>query len=108
MTEPRPYLTAILNSEVTRKKAEHWQSQGQWGARDFDKVMFNLPIPKFDRRIVLHKELAAAAARAEKAAAAVTLRNEIYFVRARSAVRQALVDEGIAQAIDKLVEKLLK
>ena len=51
------YLTAILNSETTRKKVEHWQAQGQWGARHFDKVMFNLPIQKFDAKKELHQHL---------------------------------------------------
>ncbi len=42
------YLAAILNSETTRGRAAQYQSRGLWGARDFDKVMFNLPIPRFD------------------------------------------------------------
>jgi hypothetical protein len=42
------YLAAILNSETARARAAHFQARGQWGARHFDKVMFNLPIPRFD------------------------------------------------------------
>ena len=42
------YLVAILNSETARERVEAYQSRGQWGARDFDKVIFNLPIPRFD------------------------------------------------------------
>ena len=42
------------------------QARGQWGARHFDKVMFTLPIPRFDSSEALHNELAAAAAEAEK------------------------------------------
>ena len=59
------YLTVILNSETTRKKVEHWQAQGQWGARHFDKVMFNLPIQKFDEKKELHRQLSQAAGHAE-------------------------------------------
>jgi SAM-dependent methyltransferase len=100
------YLTAVLNSEVTREKSHHWQSQGQWGARDFDKVMFNLPIPTFDPKNDLHKQLTEAAERAEQVAALATLR-EVHFARARSAIRKALEEDGVAALIDKLVGDLL-
>ena len=62
------YLMAILNSETARKSAEHLQSRGQWGARDFDKVMLSLPIPPFDRAVKLHRALARAAKHAEDVA----------------------------------------
>ena len=68
-----PYLIAILNSETARARAEQYQSRGQWGARDFDKVMFNLPIPRFDPGKQVHGALAEAAAEAERIAAAVEL-----------------------------------
>ena len=42
------YLAAILNSETSRSRVAAMQARGQWGARHFDKVMFNLPIPLFD------------------------------------------------------------
>ncbi len=101
------YLTAILNSETTRKKVEHWQAQGQWGARHFDKVMFNLPIPKFDPHNALHQKLNRAAACAEEVAAAVKLGEDMHFTRMRARVRQALGDEGTREEIDRLVAELL-
>ena len=58
------YLIAILNSETTRSRVAHMQSRGQWGTRDFDKLMFELPIPLFNVNDPLHRELAAAAERA--------------------------------------------
>ena len=42
------YLASILGSEAARSRVENLQSRGQWGARHFDKVMFTLPIPRFD------------------------------------------------------------
>lgn len=83
------------------------QSRGQWGARDFDKVMFNLPIPVFDGKDGLHKELAKAAAEAEKVAAAVDIADTVGFQRARRLVRDALKAAGTAEKIDALVERLL-
>ncbi|MCC7282028.1 MAG: N-6 DNA methylase, partial [Acetobacteraceae bacterium] len=100
------YLVAILNSEAVRARIQHMQSRGQWGARDFDKVVWELPIPKFDRRNATHTALAEAGARAASLAATVRLPAQ-HFTRARRAVREALAEAGIAREIDTLVARLL-
>ena len=101
------YLTAILNSETTRKKVEHWQAQGQWGARHFDKVMFNLPIQKFDAKKGLHQHLSQAAEHAEKIAATVNFEQGTHFTRVRASVREALYADGVGEKIDTLIGHLL-
>jgi hypothetical protein len=101
------YLVAILNSETARKRVEAYQSRGQWGARDFDKVIFNLPIPRFDSKNKIHAALAKAAADAEKIAAAIELPEGVKFQRARGLVRTALTKAGVAKRIDDLVAQLL-
>lgn len=101
------YLTAILNSETARARIAQYQSRGQWGARDFDKVVFNLPIPRYETRKRLHSDLAAAAAEAERVAALVELPEGVKFQRARRLVRDALTEAGVAQRIDALVVRLL-
>lgn len=101
------YLIAILNSETTRKMAEHWQAQGQWGARHFDKVMFNLPIPKFDPQKELHQQLSRAAVDAENVARDVRLDDGTHFIRARGRIREALNEAGISGLIGQLVAQLL-
>ena len=101
------FLVAILNSETARARSAAFQSRGQWGARDFDKVMFNLPIPHFDAKQKLHRDLAAAAEAAERVAAAVALPEGVKFQRARALVRAALKEAGITDRIDALVERLL-
>ena len=101
------YLIAILNSEAARERVEKWQSMGQYGARDFDKVMFNLPIPRFDPKVKLHQDLASIAERAEKVAALVPLKEGEHFTRARKRIRDALRADGVAAESDKLVELLL-
>jgi hypothetical protein len=105
-TEAR-YLIAILNSETARARVSQMQSKGQWGARDFDKVMFELTIPKFDRSLPMHRELADAAGRAEQVAAAVALPEKGGFHAARRAIREALAADGIGERIDQLVAALL-
>ena len=101
------YLTAILNSEAARSRVAAMQSRGQWGARHFDKLMFELPIPLFNVNDPLHRELAAAAERAANVAARVPLKEGTYFVTARKHIRTALHDDGVAQDIEDLVTRLL-
>jgi hypothetical protein len=101
------YLCAVLNSEKSRAAVEAIQSRGQWGARDFDKVMFTLPIPRFKEGEPLHAELVDAAADAEKVATKVAIAADMGFIRARQAIRNALRDDGLAQCIDRLVGRLL-
>ncbi len=101
------YLCSVLNSETARALVAERQARGQWGARHFDKVMFELPIPKFDPHVALHQRLAKAAGRAEEVASAVPVSENDHFVRVRGRIREALREDGIAQKIDGLVAKLL-
>ncbi|MCJ2130911.1 N-6 DNA methylase [Methylobacterium sp. E-045] len=101
------FLVAILNSEAVRSRIAHLQSRGEQGARDFDKLMFTLPIPRFDPREAVHARLAAEGAVAEAVAASVTLPAEAAFQKARALVREALREEGVSSRIDALVETLL-
>lgn len=101
------FLSGILNSETARKKVASLQSRGQWGARDFDKVMFTLPIPRFDASQSLHGRLSEAGREAEAAAGQVEFPDGVKFQRARKLVRDALGGAGISQRIDSLVAELL-
>ncbi len=101
------YLAALLNAETTRARVATMQARGQWGARHFDKVMFNLPIPRFESSDALHNELAAAAGEAERIAAAFELPESVKFQRARKLIRDALTESGVAPHIDELVARLL-
>lgn len=105
-TEAR-YLLAIFNSETGRGRGEALQSRGQFGARHFDKVMFNLPIPRFDTAIPLHNTIAEAAREAEGIAASILLPEGVKFQRARGLIRTALTEAGVAQRIDALIARLL-
>ncbi|MGI8568607.1 MAG: N-6 DNA methylase [Methylocella sp.] len=100
------FLTALFNSESTRSRIQSRQSRGQWGARHFHKVMFHLPIPRFDAADSLHTSLAEAAREAEVIAASVELPENVKFQRARGLVRTALTEAGVALRIDALVAGL--
>ena len=101
--EEAGYLCAILNSEVLQSGVKQYQSQGQWGARDFDKYVFNLPIRRFDAANPIHGELAQAAKTAEAIANAVEVREDEHFTRARARVRSALAEHGVAVQLERLV-----
>jgi hypothetical protein len=83
------------------------QPRGWRDPRDFDNLVWELPIPEYDRREALHRDLADAAAEAERVAAIVPLREGAHFMRQRRAIRDALAEHGIASEIDTLVTKLL-
>ena len=106
--EEAHYLCGVLNSETLRASVERYQSQGQWGARDFHKYVFNLPIPRFDAGNPLHRRLADAAATAEEAAGHVPVREGEHFTRARKRVRAALADHGVAARLENLATALLE
>jgi hypothetical protein len=101
------YLISVLNSETARARVSALQPRGQWGARHFDKVLFTLPIPRFNEKLKLHRDLATAADEAEKVAARTVLPQNVKFQRARKLVREALSEAKIAQRIDGLVTRLL-
>ena len=105
--EEARYLCSVFNSEALRVAVEPYQAQGQWGPRDFDKYVFNLPIPRFDGDNAHHLQLADVAATAEAVAATVAEVDGEYFTRTRRRVRSALVDDGIADQLETLVTKLL-
>jgi hypothetical protein len=83
------------------------QPRGAGGYRHFDKLPWELPVPEYDRRAELHRELAAAATEAERIASEVPLRESAHFTSQRRAIRAALTANGIAGRIDALVTRLL-
>jgi SAM-dependent methyltransferase len=101
------YLAGLLNSEVIRARIADLQSRGRWGARDFDKVIFELPIPRFDPASADHAGLATAAEEAMAAVAALRLPADAHFTRARRLVRAALARARLPRRLDRLVRALL-
>ena len=100
------YLTATLNSDSIRDHVACRQSRGQWGPRDFDKLLAEA-IPEFNASHSLHQDLAAEGARAEKVAAQVELLEGAHFLGVRRLVRMALHKDGVADRIEKFVVRLL-
>lgn len=57
------YLVAVLNSEIVDDLIKGMQSRGLWGPRDIHKKVLELPIPKFNPKNPIHRELSEIAKR---------------------------------------------
>lgn len=101
------FLVAILNSGYLLQRVQPLQAVGLFGARDFDKSIFSVPIPSFDVNDDAHRLLAEVAAEAQSAAESIDVSGVADFKRARAIVRRALEDAGIVKLIDDLVAKVV-
>ncbi len=105
--EEAGYLLAVLNSAAVLAKITDLQPHGQRDKRDFDNLVWTLPIPEYDPAEAVHRDLAAASARATDIAEAVALVEGQHFTGKRSAIRAALAEDGVAAEIEALVDALL-
>jgi hypothetical protein len=105
--EEAAFVAAILNSAIVLERVKDLQPVGQRDPRHFDNLVWTLPIPEFDAAEALHADLAAAALRAAEVAARVELPDDVHFTTKRRLIRDALVADGAAEAIERLVDALL-
>lgn len=106
--EEAGYLISVVNSAAVLAKVKDLQPHGEAGTRrDFDNLVWTLPIPEYDQTDPLHRDLAAAAAHAETVAAGVALTDSQHFTAKRRAIRAALAADGIAAEIEAMVDALL-
>jgi hypothetical protein len=101
------YLVAIINSAAVLAKVTDLQPHGQRDKRDFDNLVWTLPIPECDDTDQVHRDLADAAERAEQIAAGVDLTAINHFTAKRRAIRDALQLDGVARDIESLVDAIL-
>jgi hypothetical protein len=82
------------------------QARGEHNPRDFDKYVFQVPIPLYDPSDAAHAELVVLAEHAEQLATAVEL-PAVRFERQRKLIRDVLVSDGVAEDIDAIVKTLI-
>lgn len=104
--EEARFMIAVLNCDAIRLRIEDLQPKGQGGARHFDNLMWELPIPEFSARDPLHLELAALAEECEAVAAATPLDETAYFTTNRRKIRDALEEAGLMARLDALVAQI--
>lgn len=101
------YVTAIINSALVLDRVKDLQPVGQRDPRDFDNLVWTLPIPEYDREDELHRDLATAALHAAEVAEATSLPADAHFTTHRRNIREALEMDGIGVVIERLVDALL-
>jgi hypothetical protein len=100
------YLCAILNSKTLLDEITGYQPVGLFGPRHFDKYVFEVPWPVYDRTLGLHQEIAAVAEKAAECSIGVGI-DGMGFQKARGAIRLALDDAGLSSRVNGLVLDLL-
>jgi hypothetical protein len=105
--EEAAYVAGVLNTSIVLDRVRDLQPVGQRDPRDFDNLVWTLPIPEFDAAEALHTDLAAAALYAAEVAARVELPDHAHFTAKRRLIREALVADGVAETIERLVDALL-
>jgi hypothetical protein len=94
------FLTAILNSTTLTMAVRPLQARGEHNPRDFDKHVFQLPIPLYDADDAAHKWLVELAMRSEQVATSVDL-PAMRFEAQRRRIRETLAEDGVAADIVK-------
>lgn len=100
------FLTGILNSKVLQDEVRQYQSVGNYGARDFDLLPLESPIPRFDEGTALHREIAEVAAEAQIVASDVMIPPKTRFIKARKLVQEKL-DEDVQPRLNDLAARAL-
>ena len=110
------YLTAVLNSKGLTNAVVEFMTKGLYGARDFHKHGWKLPIPRYDANDPLHVPLSELGATAEHECKALIAQSDIMAKPAGDAqsreARKLLRHEWqpisvTAQAIEAAVAELL-
>ena len=101
------YLAAIFNAPVTTQRLVPLQSRGEHNPRDFHKIIFSLPIPKFDPADDLHLELAKLGTRAEQVASTFDVEQGMRFEWLRGKFRDWLEEDGVLAEINRATTDLL-
>lgn len=101
------YLCGIFNSRTMTDAVAPFQARGQFGTRDFDKYVFQLPIPPFEPTTALHVRIAELARKAEVLAAQLDVPSDLDFKTQRRRVRDALTNAGLQAELDHAAAELL-
>ena len=102
------YLEGILNSDYLMEKIKGLQSQGQWGTRDIHRHLLKPPIPKYDPKERLHKDIVDYTKKIKQIVQNVELDPSWNFITSRRKVRDKIKNTGkIWSHFNKLIEALL-
>jgi SAM-dependent methyltransferase len=100
------YLCAILNSVTITQLVRPFMSYGK-DERDFDKHIWQLPIPLYDPTDDLHGRLSARGAELEAAIGKLELVPGRHFTAIRGDIRGFIAESEAGRDVETLVEELL-
>ncbi len=101
------YLEGVLNSDCLIEQIHGLQSQGQWGARDIHRHILKPPIPKYNPKERLHKDIVAIARQIKKMARNVELTPSWNFIKSRREIKNKIKASKLWRELDSLVKALL-
>ena len=110
------YVTAVINSQALTTAVDLFMSRGLFGARDFHKHGWKLPIPRYDAADTLHTDLSKLGATAEQECRKLVAQSDIMAKapgKAQSDPARKLLrhewqpNSETAQAIEVAVHQLL-
>ena len=93
------YLAAILNAETVNEEIKPFQSSGLLGERDIEKKVLELPIPIYDPKQTLHKDISELGRHAAQEVLAVLTKGGL---PARLGDRRTAVRAAIAESLAKI------
>ena len=101
------YLAAFLNAPALTTLVKPFQSVGAFGPRDFDKYVWQAPLPPFDPENEAHQRLAELGMRAAEVTAGIQVPARERFQRTRRRIRHALAESGLNTALNAAVAELV-
>ncbi len=101
------FLAAVLNSSAVTSAVRPLQARGEHNPRDFDKYVWQVPIPLFDPQDATHQRLVALAEAAERMVGDMELDLRRQFEALRRQVREAVAASAVGREIDEVVRELL-
>ena len=102
------YLEGILNSDFLIKTIADLQSQGQWGRRDIHRHLLKPPIPKYDSKNKLHKDIIHYTKQIRKIAQDVEIESSWYFIKSRKKIRDEIKNKKEWHKLNDLICRLLE
>jgi hypothetical protein len=105
-TAEAQYLCAILNTAAFTELVRPYMSYGK-DERDFDKHIWQLPVPLYDATNDLHSRLSDRGAELETAIAGLELVPGRHFAAVRRDIRAFIAESEAGQDVEALVEELL-
>lgn len=104
--EEADYLCAVMNAPVTTELVRPFMSYGK-DERDIHKHVWEVPIPKYDPTIAVHRRLSELGKAVENIVATFAIESNLHFAATRRHIRSHLQATPEGEEINEVVIELL-